>query len=74
MIGSSRGHPWTTQNLFRKAAIERLQSPDQLNQLVDVASPRAWISLIALCALLGVGIVWSVVGVLPTKKSTPRAS
>ena len=54
-------------NLFRKAAVERLQSPDQLDQLVDVASPKAWIALIALCALLGLGIVWSVVGVLPTK-------
>ena len=34
-----------TRQIFRKAALTRLASPDQLDQLMQVTSPRSWIAL-----------------------------
>lgn len=53
--------------LFRRSAIERLQSPEQLDQLMEVTQPFGWIALVALCALLVLGIGWGVFGTIPTK-------
>lgn len=53
------------QRLFRKEALERLSSPERLDLLMQVVSPKGWIAL----ACLGVGILlvilWSVIGRLP---------
>jgi HlyD family secretion protein len=57
------------QALFRKAALERLSSPEQLDQLMHVTSPRGWLALIALGLILFTGVLWSIFGVLPTKIS-----
>jgi HlyD family secretion protein len=53
-------------NLFRKSAIERLSTPEQLDRLIEVATPRGWLSLWAICGLLAAVVVWSLVGTLPT--------
>lgn len=55
-----------SKQLFRESALERLSSPEQLDQLLTVTSPKGWISLIALWAVLASIIVWSVVGRIPT--------
>jgi hypothetical protein len=34
--------------LFRQAALERLSSPEQLDQLVRVTHPLGWLALLAL--------------------------
>src|SRR5256885_16849027 len=52
--------------IFREKALERLSSPESLDQLMRVTSARDWISLCALGALTIVFVVWSVVGRLPT--------
>ncbi len=49
------GHP-----LFRKRALEKLQAPEQLDQLLTVTSPRSWLALLAITALLTAGLLWSV--------------
>jgi HlyD family secretion protein len=54
------------ESLFRKAALERLSSPEQLDLLMQVTSPRAWLLLIAFGLLLIAGILWSIFGVIPT--------
>ena len=53
-------------SLFRKAALERLSSPEQLDLLMQVTSPRAWLMLLALGLLLITAILWSIFGVIPT--------
>ncbi|MBO9540116.1 NHLP bacteriocin system secretion protein [bacterium] len=51
--------------LFRKEALERLSSPERLDLLMQVVSPKGWVAL----ACLGGGIVllvlWSILGRLP---------
>jgi hypothetical protein len=48
--------------LFRKVALERLSSPEQLDQLMQVTGPKSWLALAALFALLVVVVVWGIFG------------
>jgi HlyD family secretion protein len=51
--------------VFRKVALDRLASPEQLDQLLPVANLRGWLGLGALAVLLIAGITWSIVGRVP---------
>lgn len=53
--------------IFRKVALERLSSPEQLDQLVQVTDPRGWLALTGLGALLLAAICWGVWGSIPTE-------
>jgi multidrug efflux pump subunit AcrA (membrane-fusion protein) len=48
--------------IYRKAALDRLASPDQLDQLMQVTSRRSWIALAGFALLLAAALVWSLVG------------
>ena len=52
--------------IFRKVALERLSSPEQLDQLMQVTNPRGWLALGAMGALLLTGVGWAVLGSIPT--------
>jgi HlyD family secretion protein len=52
--------------MFRKAALERLSSPEQLDQLAGLTAPTGWIAAAALGILVLAGLVWSVFGSIPT--------
>ena len=53
--------------IFRKAALKRLSSPDQLDRLVTVAGSQAWLAAATLGLMLTAVVVWSVVGSIPTR-------
>lgn len=53
--------------IFRKVALERLSSPEQLDQLMEVTSPRGWLALAALGALLATALTWGIFGAIPTE-------
>jgi len=53
--------------IFRKVALERLSSPEQLDQLVQVTDPRGWLALTGLGALLLAAISWGIWGSIPTE-------
>lgn len=53
--------------IFRKVSLERLSSPEQLDMLMRVTSPRSWVALLALCGLVAVAIGWGIFGSIPTK-------
>jgi len=53
--------------IFRKVALERLSSPEQLDQLVQVTDPRGWLALTGLGALLLAAIGWGIWGSIPTE-------
>lgn len=55
--------------LFRKAALEQLSSPEQLDQLMQVTNPTGWLALVALGGLLAAAILWGIFGRLPTQVS-----
>lgn len=54
-----------SRKLFRKVALERLSSPDQIDRLARVTSPRAWLALLGLGLMLVTAILWSVTGSIP---------
>ncbi len=56
----------STERIFRKVALERLSSPEQLDQLVPLTSPIGWTAVIAIAAILAAAIGWSIFGSLPT--------
>lgn len=53
--------------VFRKVSVERLSSPEQLDSLMRVTSPRGWLALLAIGLLLATAILWGIFGSLSTK-------
>ena len=58
------------KQLFRKSSIERVSSPEQLNDYIKVSNPGVWMILAASIALLIGVCVWGVFGQLETKIAT----
>jgi len=52
--------------LFRQVSLERLSSPEQLDQMLKVTSPRGWTGLIAIFVLLCTAIIWGFKGRITT--------
>ena len=55
--------------LFRKVALERLSSPEQLDTLMRVITPKAWLALAPLLGLIVLALMWGWFGSIPTKVS-----
>jgi HlyD family secretion protein len=56
----------TGNEMFRKAALDRLSSPDQLDMLLQVTRTPAWLGLGGLVMLVGAAILWGLFGTIPT--------
>ena len=52
--------------LFRKTSLEKVSSPEQLNDYIRVANPSLWLVLGAVIVLLAGVCVWGVLGRLDT--------
>lgn len=57
--------------IFRKAALERLSSPDQLDSMLKVTTPMSWVGIGSAAALAAAVVVWSFVGSIPETVSAP---
>ena len=57
------------QQLFRKSSIDRVSSPEQLNEYIRVSNPGVWMVLVAIVILLVGVCVWGVLGHLDTTLS-----
>lgn len=55
--------------LFRKAALDKLASPERLDVLMRVTSPMGWLSLLTVAGILVGVIVWSILGSIPERIS-----
>jgi HlyD family secretion protein len=53
------------RDLFRKESLERLASPERLDQLMQVVNPKSWLPLACLGTLVATAGVWSVYGRIP---------
>ena len=53
--------------IFRKKSIDRMSSPEQLNDYIKVTNPGVWLVLAAIVILLIGVCVWGVFGKLETK-------
>ncbi len=52
-------------SIFRKSSLERISSPEQLNEYVKVTNPSIWVLLLGLFALLAAVAVWAFTGTIP---------
>jgi biotin carboxyl carrier protein len=53
--------------LFRKAALDRLSSPEQLDTLMRVTNAKAWLALVGCGLIIVTALVWGVLGSVRTK-------
>jgi HlyD family secretion protein len=56
-----------SEKIFRAAAMERLSSPEQLDQLIDVTRPADWAGALVIGLCLAAVVTWSVIGRIPTR-------
>ena len=52
--------------LFRQKSLDKVSSPEQMNDYIRVTSPGVWLVLAAVIALLAGLLIWSVAGRLET--------
>lgn len=55
--------------LFRKKAMERLSSPEQLDTLLHITSPGGWVGLAAAGFCILTALIWGIYGSIPFKVS-----
>lgn len=51
---------------YRKSALERLASVDQLDKAIVITSPLSWLALLSVTVIIAVTLCWSIVGTLPS--------
>jgi hypothetical protein len=59
----------TNNDLFRKESLERLSSPERLDELMTIVNLKTWLPLGTIGVLLGLGLLWSWVGRIPVTTS-----
>ena len=55
-----------SEEIFRKKSLDRIQSPEALNDYVRICNPGVWLLLAAVIVLLIGACVWGVMGHLDT--------
>lgn len=55
------------ESIFREKSLEKVKSPDNLNEYIRVANPGVWVLLAAVIALLVGMCIWGVFGQLTTE-------
>lgn len=62
------------ESIFTKESLEKVTSPDELNNILRVTKPGVWVFLLAVIALLVGALVFSFVGTIEVKYSSCVAS
>lgn len=62
------------KTIFRKKSMERISSPEQLNDYIRVTNPAIWTILAAVIILLVGFIVWGMIGTLETRVNAAAVS
>lgn len=52
---------------FRKSALEKLSTPEKLDQLIKVTGTKAWIALTTIIVAIFTALIWSFIGTVKTK-------
>jgi biotin carboxyl carrier protein len=55
------------KKLFRKAALDRLSSPEQLHTLMRVTNAKGWLALVGCALVIVTAAVWGMLGRVQTK-------
>jgi HlyD family secretion protein len=52
-------------SIFRRASLERLSSPERLDTLLEVTTPRMWLALAGLAMTIMAALTWGLFGAVP---------
>lgn len=52
-------------NIYRKAALDKISSPDQLDQVTRISNPLSWLALGSITCLIVIITIWSFTGRMP---------
>jgi hypothetical protein len=52
-------------SLFRQEALDKISSPEQLDQLLQIVSLKDWLPLASLGFVVAIALVWSIFGKVP---------
>jgi len=55
------------REIYRSAALNRMSSPEQLDQMLQVTTPKYWLALVGIGMLLVFGLAWGFFGRMTTK-------
>ena len=48
--------------IYRKTALDKISSPEQLDKTLKITSPLSWLVLIGVTLIVVVGVIWSFMG------------
>jgi hypothetical protein len=57
----------SSSKIFRKVALDRLSSPEQIDQLLQLTPARDWLFLSAILALLIAAVIWGFAGTVTSQ-------
>jgi len=58
-----------SNSTFRKVSLDRLSSPEQLDQKITVVSPIGWVAVVSLAVLILAGLSWGFLGTVYNRVS-----
>lgn len=50
------------KKIFREKSLERISSPEQLNEYIKVSSPGVWLAMLAVAVFLIGAVIWAING------------
>ena len=56
-----------SRQIFRQTSLDHLSTPEQLDQVMRVTSPAAWLTLTTVFVLALGSVIWSFIGTVPIK-------
>ena len=59
------------RSIFRKVALDRIASPDQLDVVLRIVSPTDWLLYLAIVSILVAFVGWSLLGTLAQRITRP---
>ena len=59
-----------TKEVFRRSAMSRVASADELDHYIKVTNPNAWIVVLAALLLVGGVLIWALVAIVPVTVET----
>lgn len=52
-------------DLYRKSALEKLSSPEQLDRMIVITPPSFWLAMLGAGTVIVIALIWAIVGRLP---------
>ena len=62
------------EQVFRKKSLDKVKSPENLNDYVQVSNPGVWLLLAAIIVLLAGAVIWGVFGHIETTVEVKAAA